>query len=262
MATMRHRVGSLTMDAMASNREPPFSASQPQLLAVSHGTSSVSGHDAIAALVAAIATRLPATQVRGGYIDVEQPRLPQLLAQLTPGTPVVIVPLLLSAGYHLHVDLRQAARAGGAKVRLAKTLGPDRRLARILQLRLLESGYRRGDLVIMAAAGSSDARASRATELVAAQLAQELGDRVTLAYHSASSPTLKEAIAVARALAPARRIAISSYLLAPGYFQSLADNCEADIVSAAILSTATGAPPSLVEIAVERFSAAVAALPL
>jgi sirohydrochlorin ferrochelatase len=51
----------------------------------------------------------------------------------------------------------------------------------------------------------------------------------------------------------ADRVALASYLLAPGHFESLAREAGADLVSAPL-----GADPRLVEIALERFDAALA----
>ena len=230
---------------------------RPVLAGISHGTSSVEGHNAIVGLLDAVAATLPEVEVVGGYVDVEHPNVPETLALVSPGIEVVVVPLLLSAGYHVHVDLAQTTRNAGEGVCLAATLGPDERLVRVLAARLVEAGYQRGDHVIMAAAGSSDPRAILDCEVVAAQLAVALSDEVTLAFHSAHSPVVTEAIAHARAHLPGRRIIVSSYLLAPGYFQSLAVNSAADVVTESILPASGRIPESLVELVVDRYLEAV-----
>src|SRR5262249_57376631 len=51
---------------------------------------------------------------------------------------VVVVPLLLSSGYHLSSDIAGAARAAGVPV--ARPLGPDPRLVRALSGRLRDDG--------------------------------------------------------------------------------------------------------------------------
>jgi transposase len=51
------------------------------------------------------------------------------------GTPVVVVPLLLSGGYHVHVDIAGAVGAHDG-ARAARPLGPDLRLAEVLHTRL------------------------------------------------------------------------------------------------------------------------------
>lgn len=104
------------------------------LLAVSHGTSSAAGRAAVRGLVEAIAERLPGTEVVLAHVDVEQPDVPTALAALAPG-PVVVVPLLLAAGYHVEVDLRSAIDPH-PRAKLAPPLGPDPRLAAVLARRL------------------------------------------------------------------------------------------------------------------------------
>jgi sirohydrochlorin ferrochelatase len=231
----------------------PVAASSSALLAISHGTSSADGHAAIAKLVDAVAARLPDIQVLGGYVDVERPNVPETIARVPAGTSAVIVPLLLSAGYHVHVDLVRAADEAGNGVSLAAALGPDRRLVRVLRDRLEAAGFRTGDGVILAAAGSSDPRAITDCEMVAELLASELSAPVTLAFHSTHSPSLHDAIAAERARDPGCRVVVSSYLLAPGFFQSLADNSEADLVTEPILSASSGPPEPLVALVVERY---------
>lgn len=228
---------------------------RPALVGISHGTSSVDGHNAIASLMDAVESRHPEIEVRSGFVDVERPNVPEALGLVRGDAGIVVVPLLLSAGYHVHVDLAREVRAGDAQVTLAGALGPDIRLARILHNRLREAGSQPGDHVIMTAAGSSDARAIEDCGIVADQLATELGDDVTLAFHSAHSPTLPEAIADARVRFPERRVVISSYLLAPGYFQSLAENSDADIVTEPILSPTFGPADALVELVGDRYRA-------
>lgn len=251
MGSAEHRSGA-TPDSPASSA----------LLAISHGTSSADGHTAIAKLVDAVATRLPGIQVLGGYVDVERPDVPETIARVSAGSGAVIVPLLLSAGYHVHVDLVRAADEAGDDVALAAALGPDRRLVRVLRDRLDAAGFRTEDRVILAAAGSSDPRAIGDCEVVAEQLAIELSAPVTLAFHSAHAPSLRDAIADQRAQDPSRRIVVSSYLLAPGFFQSLADGSGADLVTEPILSATGGPPEPLVELVVQRYREAADLLAL
>lgn len=235
----------------------PRGYARPVLAGISHGTSSAEGHNAIVGLLDAVAATLPEVEVVGGYVDVEHPNVAETLALIAPESDVVVVPLLLSAGYHVHVDLAQTTRGAGEGVGLAAALGPDERLVRVLADRLVEAGYQRGDHVIMAAAGSSDPRAILDCEVVAAQLAVALSDEVTLAFHSAHSPAVPEAIAHARTHLPARRIIISSYLLAPGSFQSRAETSGADVVTESILPAKGRMPESLVELVVDRYLEAV-----
>ncbi len=213
--------------------------SAPAVLACSHGTSSPEGQRAVATLVDALAASLPDRRVEGAYVDVQEPDVPTALAALADGGPVRVVPLLLSAGFHVYVDLAEAvARVPAAEV--GPALGPDPRLVTLLARRLTEAGLRDGDTVVMAAAGSSDARAVADCRTTAALLADQLGRDVEVGFLSAAVPTLAEAVAAARS--DGGRVAVATYLLAPGYFLDLARACGADLVSEPLL-TAGGEPP-------------------
>ena len=122
---------------------------RPVLIACSHGTSSPAGQASVAGLVSAVAARRPDLDVRAAFVDVEEPRVTAVLENLDGG-PARVVPLLLSAGYHVHVDLAEAV-AAHPDATLAAALGPDPRIAQLLATRLLDAGLRDDDAVIVAA---------------------------------------------------------------------------------------------------------------
>jgi len=193
--------------------------SKPALLAISHGTASPAGQAAVSALVEAVAAALPAVTVRLGHVDVQQPDVAASLASLEPDHPVVIVPLLLSAGYHVRVDLRQQS-AGHADVAISAALGPDPRLVEVLASRLSALGADRDDEIVLAVAGSSDDRANEDCRATGAMLADLLGRQVSVGFLAAAEPRLGAAVASARA--GGRGVVVADYLLAPGYFHDLA----------------------------------------
>ncbi|WP_241975781.1 MULTISPECIES: sirohydrochlorin chelatase [Cryobacterium] len=84
----------------------------PALVGIAHGTSSPAGQAAVAGLMRAVAKAHPDLTVTLGFVDVQHPDTPETLAALPAGLPAVVVPLLLSAGYHVHVDLTEAVDAG------------------------------------------------------------------------------------------------------------------------------------------------------
>ena len=137
-----------------------------RVLACSHGTSSPAGQRAVAGLVDALATGRPDLEVAAAFVDVQDPDVSTALAASSGS--VRVVPLLLSAGFHVYVDLTEAV-AGHPAAELAPALGPDLRLARLLVRRLRDAGLRDGDAVVLAAAGSSDTRAVRDCERTAAE---------------------------------------------------------------------------------------------
>lgn len=245
----------------------PAPTQTPALLAVSHGTSSPSGQRAVSALVDAVAVSNPGVAVSGGFVDVQQPDVADSLARLVGLQRAVVVPLLLSAGYHVHVDLSReiavARRAMGSTsiaTSLARALGPDDRLVAILAGRLHEAGLRSTDSVVMAAAGSSDPRAVADCAEMARRLAVCLGREVRLGFISAATPRLGDAVEDARAAASGGRVVISSYLLAPGYFAELAGRAGADVVTSPLLAEGHEPPHELVALVGERYSAEAAAL--
>jgi len=249
-----------------------MSAASPALVGISHGTSSPDGRSAVAGLMEAVAAALPEVTTVSGYVDVQQPDVANTLAVLDEAVldetvrddasrdsqaTAIIVPLLLSAGYHVHVDLHEAARDWTGSATLARTLGPDPRLAELQHERLIEVGLTADDVVILAAAGSSDAGAVSECRTAADLVAARVGRAVTIGFLSAASPTLAEAIATARSEHPSARIVVSSYLLAPGYFQSIVENAGADVATGPLLAAGRPTPHQLIEIVVHRYRAAL-----
>jgi len=238
---------------------------QPALVAASHGTSDPEGRAAIAALVAAVGEGCT-PEVAAAFVDVQQPSVLATTGRL-PGA-AIIVPLLLSAGYHVHVDLAEAAQAhrdAGHEAAVAEPLGPDPRIAAVLARRLREAGATPADRVVLAAAGSTDGGAVAACHNAAALLARELGAPVTIGFVSAARPSVADAVRQARAAAaPRQRVVVASYLLAPGYFQGVLRDgalaAGADIVSSPLLGApgpADVTPAELVDIVRERYAAAL-----
>lgn len=241
----------------------------PALVAVSHGTSSSDGRAAVRSLydavVAAAAERwgAAAPETRLCHVDVEQPDVPTSLASLPSGLTAVVVPLLVSAGYHVHVDLAEAAgeaREGGREVVVANALGPDERIVPVLRRRLSEAGAHEGDALVLVAAGSSDPRAVVACREAGDALAADVGAPVRVGYLSAADPRLPDAVATARADGAGARIAVANYLLAPGYFHDLAAGAGADVTARPLLVPDEPAPAELVEIVLDRYAEAAAAL--
>lgn len=225
----------------------------PALAGIAHGTDSPRGRDAVAALMSAVGAARPNLRTALGFVDVQQPDVAATLAALPVEPGVTIVPLLLSAGYHVHVDLSEAvAEHPGRPITLADALGPDARLARVLARRLREAGLRGDDSVVLAVAGSSDARAVDDCRVAGELLATELGRPVRVGFLSAAEPRLADAVRAARAEHPGARVIVSSYLLAPGYFHDLAVRAGGDVTSPPLLDGGL-VPPELVSLVLDRY---------
>jgi sirohydrochlorin ferrochelatase len=240
----------------------------PALVGISHGTSSPGGRRAVRglheAVAEAVAQRHPnaTPSVRLGHVDVEQPDVPATLATLADDEPAVVVPLLLSAGYHVYVDLTEAVADETTRpVVLAGALGPDDRLATVLLRRLREAGLRDDDRIVLAVAGSSDRRAVDDCVDQSQRLAAASGRPVSVGYLSAAEPRLPEAVAAARADLPdGGRVVVANYLLAPGYFDDLARAAGADVTAAPLLVPDEPAPRELVDVVLDRYAASARAL--
>jgi len=226
---------------------------RPALLAISHGTSSPAGQAAVAALVDAVARRLPDTIVRLGHVDVQQPDVAASLDAIPAGTPVVIVPLLLSAGYHVRVDLIHQS-AGRDDVTIAPALGPDERLVDALATRLATVDPRPGDALVLAVAGSSDDRANEDCRITARMLGERLGREVAVGFLAAADPRLD--VAVSAAGTAGDRVVVADYLLAPGYFHDLAVTLSGSATVAPPLLGSDEPPASLVDLVVDRYNGA------
>jgi sirohydrochlorin ferrochelatase len=198
----------------------------------------------------------PELDVADSFVDVQEPDVPATVRAVRPEQEITIVPLLLSAGYHVKVDLAEAA--GGASDRpvgVTGALGPDARLADVLALRLHEAGLREGDRVVLAAAGSTDPSAVADCHVMGHLLAAVLARPVAVSFISAAEPRVPAAVASVRASGPGR-VFVASYLLAPGYFASLAAAAGADVTSRPLLVDDEQPPRQLVDIVTALFDEA------
>jgi sirohydrochlorin ferrochelatase len=231
-------------------------ARAPVLVACAHGTRNPTGRRLIAELALAARGLRPGLHTTAAFVDVQPPTVADVVRDLAQtGTSAVVVPLLLSGGYHVHVDIAGAVAAHPSAV-AAPPLGPDPRLVEVLHDRLGESGADPGDAgtaVVLAAAGSSDPRAVADVERTAALLRGRWAGPVTTGYGSAARPTVPDAVAAARA-AGAGRVVVAAYLLAPGHFADRLADAGADAVSAPLLPD-----QRLAAVLLDRYDAALMA---
>ncbi|WP_306205736.1 sirohydrochlorin chelatase [Actinoplanes sp. RD1] len=252
--------------------------SAPVLLAVAHGTRSAAGQEQIRALVDRVACRAPDVDVRLAYVDVQQPYVGEAIPR--PGT--VIVPLLLSAGYHVRVDIARAAERAGALV--APPLGPDPVLTGLLAQhtrgRVADQPMRgrvaaqpmRGRVAVQPMRGRVAAQRTRgrvADQPMRGRVADQraaAAEAIVLAAAGSSDPGWRASVdSVAAELgatvayasgderrvpdvvaelraAGARKITVAAYLLAEGLFYRSLHRAGADVVT----------PPLCAEPAVEE----------
>jgi sirohydrochlorin ferrochelatase len=215
---------------------------------VAHGTRKQRG----VAMVGDLAQRVAATlgqTVHVSFVDVLGPTPSDVLAS-TAG-PTIMVPAFLSRGYHVTTDLPAHVEASGhPDVTVTEALGPGPQLVRILADRLVESGWRRDDSVILAAAGTSDPAAQRDLHMMATWLSAITGSRVELAFAATGTPMVADAVATLRRRRRGR-VVIASYLLSEGLFQDRLRASGADVVTEPL-----GTHPALVRLIASRFGRA------
>lgn len=222
------------------------------LILVAHGTRDPAGAVVVTELADAVRRRLPGIAVRVAYADVREPTVGQVVASVRG--PAVLVPAFLASGYHVRVDVPgQVLATGRADVEVSAALGPHPSVVAAVHDRLLEAGWRTGDAIVLAAAGSSDPVAVADVRRAARRLGSRIGAPVRIGYVTTANPRVPDAVGTVRAAgSSAQRIAIAPWLLAPGLFhRSLAD-CGADLIAEPI-----GAHPRVVELITRRFRAAL-----
>lgn len=231
-------------------------------MAVAHGSRDPRAAATVTRLLSLVSSRAAGIDVRAAFLDHCAPSLPQVLASVDG--PAVVVPLLLTAAYHSKADIpaRLAAAGSGPEVVSARTLGPHPLLLAALERRLREAGVPADDAgerastgVVLAAAGSSDPRANATVAALAARWQRERGwHAVTPSYASAAGPRPAEAVRALRARG-VTRVAVATYLLAPGHF---ADKIRAACADADAVSGVLGAAPEVADVVLARYATAAA----
>ncbi|WP_031159020.1 sirohydrochlorin chelatase [Streptomyces durhamensis] len=229
----------------------------PALVLVAHGSRDPRALDTVRTLRDRVRELRPGLAVHLGHIELNAPLLPDTLTALGDA-PAVLVPLLLSRGYHVRHDIPEMAAAARAGTRVAAPLGPHPLLTETLYDRLVEAGWptamdpaaRRASAVVLAAAGSRDPDSATDTRRTARLLADRLGVPVVPAYASAAAPTVPAAV---RALAARgrHRVAIASYLTAPGRFAAQCAQAAPWIAAAPL-----GAHPAMARLVLHRYDEA------
>ncbi len=228
------------------------------LLLVAHGSRDEAAHTCVGEIADAVRAALPGVPVRVAYVDVRAPTVADVVEDLDGADRegAVVVPAFLAAGYHVRTDLPAQLAESGAADRFVVTpaLGPDPSIVRAAAGRLAEAGWRYGDAVVLAAAGSSDPAALAEVRAAGRMLAAQVGRKVRVGFVATAAPRVDALVAELRA-AGERRIAVASWLLAPGIFHTRLADAGADVVAAPL-----GAHPDVVAAVVARYSAAARAV--
>lgn len=201
-----------------------------RLVTVAHGTRLPAGNDVARSLTDLAAARLGVPGV-AAFVELASPLLSSVMSSPEPS---VVVPLLLSTGYHVREDL--AAVAGRA-------LGPDELLASAQVSRLVSAGAAPGSPLVMVAAGSRDPLATRDLVLARDLLAAAWGGPVRVATLGGLGDRPSEVVRPGDAVSP--------YLLADGFF---ATRCRSESLAAgaAVVADVLGPHPDVVDLVVAR----------
>jgi sirohydrochlorin ferrochelatase len=219
--------------------------SQPTLIAVAHGTQDPNGLAEIRRLINIVRTKRPDVPIELCWLDGAAPTIAAMLA--TIDGPAVVVPVLLSTGYHVKVDI-PAIVGDRPFTAVAQPLGPDPRISRVVYLRLKEAraeGHG-DDGVVLIAAGSSDPDARAELTEVASQLERMNHFPVTIGQLTDPDPFAQAG--------PVDQVA--NYLLAPGYFNDMLHL----LASADVIAEPIGAHPLVADVIIDRYEAAVQSL--
>lgn len=219
---------------------PPARDDVPAVV-VAHGTTHLEGLVTLDALLERVRFLRPGLPVRLSFVSKAEPRPDAVLRELAAqgAREAVVLPLFLGSGYHVRQDIpaavqavaRTAAMAGAPghdraarlQVHVARALGPDPMLARVLEERLgAVCGRLFGTEVVLAAAGSLDQRATADAVAMASLLAERLRMPVRTAFLTAAEPSVSALLA--RLCRRGRPVAVATYLLAEGgYTRRLGD---------------------------------------
>ncbi|MFN8088288.1 MAG: sirohydrochlorin chelatase [Mycobacterium sp.] len=219
-----------------------------ELVLVAHGTRNTAGLRTIGEIAAAVSRHVG--PVRTAFVDVLGPNPRELLAESR--RPTVVVPAFLASGYHVNTDLpARVIESGHPAAIVTQAMGPHPALAQVMRERLVEVGWRHGDAVVMAAAGSSDPVAHSDLIKAAALLSDRVGE-THIGFVATGAPVVADVVDRLRRSGH-RRVFIASYLLAPGVFHSKLHNCGATAVADPL-----GAHTEVVRLLAGRFTAAMA----
>jgi len=216
-------------------------------LLVAHGTRKPGGVEMIGDLAERVAGLLDGP-VHVAFVDVLGPTPSEVLRVFPADRPAVVVPAFLASGYHVRTDVpTHVAASGHPAVAVTHPLGPCPGTVRVVGERLIESGWRPGDSVILAAAGTSDTVGQCDLRITATLLSALTGDHVALAYAATGEPPVRDAVDALRRDG-ARRVVVASYLLAEGLFQDRLRDSGANAVTDPL-----GTHPGMVRLIASRF---------
>lgn len=237
--------------------------SAPALIALAHGSRDPRSARTVREIVASTKALRPDLKIEAAFLDHARPDLDSVVDRLVRRghAEIVVVPLLLTEAYHARVDVPEVVQAAGERheglaIRVADVVGTDAGLLAVLDFRLRgalrESRVRELDALVLAAAGSSDARANETV----ARLARLWGNRhhlpTSVAFASTAPPSTGEAVRGWRRQGR-RHVAVGSLFIAPGKLPDRAEELALEAGAVAV-SAPLGAHEELSRVILARYS--------
>lgn len=237
--------------------------SAPALIALAHGSRDPRSPRAVRDIVATTKRLRPDLRIEAAFLDHAKPGLQTAVERLAAKghDEIVVVPLLLTSAYHARVDVPAEVRSVSndnprVAIRVTDVIGTDVSLLTVLDERLREAlrsaRVRELDALVLAAAGSSDARANAQV----ARLARVWGHRhhlpTSVAFASTAPPSTGEAVRDWRREGR-RHVAVGSLFIAPGLLPDRAAELAFEAGAVAV-SAPLGAHDELARILLGRYS--------
>lgn len=241
----------------------------PALVALAHGSRDARSAATVRRLTDLVRAGRASLEVRAAFLDLSEPRLGDVLAELRGAghRRIIVVPLLLGSAFHARVDVpavvgQVCAGLPDLSVTVSEVLGPDPRLESLALRRLLAAGARAEDErlgVVVAGAGSSHPPANRAVSAVAHRWAASRPWAATTVAFAGAAPDPVTAVIGLRERG-ATRIAVASWFLAPGLLPDRIASQIRAIEPNAVIAPPMGAAPELAEVVLVRYDQAATRL--
>lgn len=226
----------------------------PALVLVAHGSRDPRFGATARRVRDAVAATLPGVEVVLSYLDLDEPLVGDVLGRTgndaggdgAGGDPIV-VPLLLSAGYHHKIDLPAIIAEHRPFAYQTDVIG-TRSFTAALADRLLEAGLDERYGVILSAVGSSDESADRHVRRRALELSTHLHRPVEVVFATKLGSGNRAVASAVRRLraAGAEHVALSPYFLSAGLLIERVETALDALVEEMLVAGPLGAHPDVI----------------
>lgn len=217
---------------------------RPELVVVAHGTRNLDGNEVSRHLAIKAGERL-GVRATACFVELSEPLFADVM--VAAEAAAVVVPLLLSTGFHMRSDLPEMMARASVPMTLGAPLGPDPLLAQAQVERLLEAGAVAGQRVVLVAAGSTDEAATCDQMGAVALLSRAWNGPVELATLSGHGSRPADVVRPGDAVSP--------YLLSPGFFH---DRIRRESPDGVVVADVIGTHDLVVDLVVARAHALAA----